>query len=30
MRWVADGGGEAIVLASINTVFSQVRHHGGC
>jgi len=30
MHWVADGGGEAMVLASISTVFSQVRHHGEC
>ena len=30
MHWVADGGGEPMALASINTVFSQVRHHGEC
>jgi len=30
MRRVADGGGEAVVLASIDTVFSQVRLDGGC
>ncbi len=30
MHRATNGGGELMALASINTVFSQVRHHGEC